>query len=91
MRASKESRARVVFIARRNSPRPSKNFPREGKWVTELKFDGYRILAYVDGERVRCFSRSGLDWTHRMPAVAAALARLRSAGRVARRRIDCRR
>jgi bifunctional non-homologous end joining protein LigD len=51
-------------------------FPQAGHWVTELKFDGYRILAYVDGERVHCFSRSGLDWTHRMPGVAQALARL---------------
>ena len=41
-----------------------------------MKFDGYRIVAYVDGARVLCFSRSGLDWTHRMPAVAQALATL---------------
>jgi bifunctional non-homologous end joining protein LigD len=47
--------------------------PGTGHWLTELKFDGYRILAYVDGERARCFTRNGLDWTHRMPAVAAAL------------------
>jgi bifunctional non-homologous end joining protein LigD len=51
-------------------------FPAAGHWITELKFDGYRILVYADGERVHCFSRSGLDWTHRMPNVAQALARL---------------
>jgi bifunctional non-homologous end joining protein LigD len=50
--------------------------PTAGDWLTELKFDGYRIVASLDGERVHCFTRSGLDWTHRMPAVATALAQL---------------
>lgn len=50
--------------------------PTDGDWITELKFDGYRIVAHVDREHVRCFTRSGHDWTHRMPAVAAALAQL---------------
>jgi bifunctional non-homologous end joining protein LigD len=52
-------------------------YPSAGEWLTEIKFDGYRILAYADGDRVHCFSRSGLDWTHRMPAVARSLAGLR--------------
>ena len=56
---------------------PVDEFPSDDRqWATELKFDGYRIVAYVDGARVLCFSRSGLDWTHRMPAVAQALATL---------------
>jgi bifunctional non-homologous end joining protein LigD len=50
--------------------------PTSGQWLTELKFDGYRIVAHVDGKQARCFTRSGHDWSHRMPAVAAALARL---------------
>jgi bifunctional non-homologous end joining protein LigD len=47
--------------------------PAAGRWLTELKFDGYRILAYVDGDHVQCRTRSGHDWTHRVPAIAAAL------------------
>ncbi|HET9693584.1 MAG TPA: DNA ligase D [Steroidobacteraceae bacterium] len=50
--------------------------PATGNWLTELKFDGYRILSHVDGERVHCYTRSGHDWTHRMPRVAAGLASL---------------
>lgn len=50
--------------------------PTEGDWITELKFDGYRILAAVDRDSARCYTRSGLDWSHRMPAVTAALAQL---------------
>ncbi len=38
------------------------------QWVHELKLDGYRIQAHIDkGGKVRLFTRSGLDWTHRMP------------------------
>jgi bifunctional non-homologous end joining protein LigD len=45
-------------------------------WVHELKLDGYRIQARKDGRKVAMLTRKGLDWTHRMPAVAAALAAL---------------
>jgi bifunctional non-homologous end joining protein LigD len=50
--------------------------PASGRWITELKFDGYRIVAYVDGAVVHCYTRNGLDWTHRVPRIAQALAGL---------------
>ena len=43
-------------------------------WVHELKLDGYRVQAHKRGKQVSLFTRSGLDWTHRMKPVAAALA-----------------
>jgi bifunctional non-homologous end joining protein LigD len=47
-------------------------------WVHELKLDGYRIQAHIDKTgKVRLFTRSGLDWTHRMPAVARELGRIK--------------
>ena len=47
------------------------------RWLHELKFDGYRLLARIDGGRVRLLTRSGLDWTERFGAgVVAALAGL---------------
>jgi bifunctional non-homologous end joining protein LigD len=73
--APRRSAKRVAFIPPQLATAVDE-FPTEGRWITELKFDGYRILAHVDGERVHCFSRSGLDWTHRMPGVARALAAL---------------
>lgn len=45
-------------------------------WIFESKFDGYRLLARVDAGRVRLYTRSGNDWTARMPALARALAGL---------------
>jgi bifunctional non-homologous end joining protein LigD len=48
--------------------------PRGQGWVSEIKFDGYRLLAHVNGGRVRLFTRNGHDWTDRLPAVVAAVA-----------------
>jgi bifunctional non-homologous end joining protein LigD len=46
-------------------------------WVHEVKFDGYRIGAYVAGGKVRLYTRSGLDWTERFGRpIADALAGL---------------
>lgn len=47
-----------------------------GDWLWELKFDGYRLLARIDGGKVRLLTRNGLDWTARMPELARALAAL---------------
>src|SRR5207237_5364734 len=40
--------------------------PRGEGWIYELKFDGYRIVARVDGDDVRLFTRNGNDWTSRL-------------------------
>jgi len=45
-------------------------------WIFETKFDGYRLVAACHGKAIRCFTRSGQDWTDRMPGVAGALALL---------------
>ena len=45
-------------------------------WVYEEKVDGWRILAYKDGARVRFVSRNGRDHTRRFPDIAAAVAKL---------------
>ena len=51
--------------------------PPEGDgWLTEIKLDGYRVLASVDHGKVRLLTRNGNDWTDRLPAVAAAVGRL---------------
>jgi bifunctional non-homologous end joining protein LigD len=52
-------------------------------WVHELKLDGYRIQAHIDKSgKVRLYTRSGLDWTHRMPTIARELGRLSVEGAV---------
>jgi bifunctional non-homologous end joining protein LigD len=39
--------------------------PTGPKWLHEVKFDGYRLQARLEGQQVRLLTRSGLDWTHR--------------------------
>lgn len=46
----------------------------EGDWIIETKFDGYRILARVDNDEVRLFTRNGNDWTDKLRQVADAIA-----------------
>ncbi len=48
----------------------------DGDWRYEIKFDGYRLLARIEGERVQLFTRNGHDWTAKMPRQAEALAGL---------------
>jgi bifunctional non-homologous end joining protein LigD len=47
--------------------------PAGPNWLHEVKYDGYRIIARKAGDDITLFSRSGLDWTIRFPAIADAL------------------
>lgn len=52
--------------------------PPEGPdWIHEIKHDGYRIQALIEGETVRLVTRNGHDWTQRYPSVARALSALK--------------
>jgi len=51
--------------------------PVGSNWVHEIKFDGYRMQARIDGKRVELRTRTGLDWTARFPSIANALQGLR--------------
>jgi bifunctional non-homologous end joining protein LigD len=46
-------------------------------WIYEEKYDGYRILAYKEGDRVTLISRNGNDRTATYASVARALQQLR--------------
>lgn len=45
-------------------------------WLHEIKLDGYRMQAVVQGGRARLLTRNAHDWTARFPETAAALGRL---------------
>ncbi|QEI08836.1 DNA ligase D [Pigmentiphaga aceris] len=47
--------------------------PADTGWIYEMKFDGYRLLARVDADGVRLFTRNGHDWTSKLRRVAAAV------------------
>jgi bifunctional non-homologous end joining protein LigD len=51
--------------------------PPEGdQWLHEIKFDGYRLLAFLAEGEVRLRTRNGNDWTHKFPSLYAAVAKL---------------
>jgi len=52
--------------------------PPEGEkgWIYEVKLDGYRVLARIEGSDIRIFTRNGNNWTSRMPGLAAEFAKL---------------
>lgn len=50
--------------------------PQAGAWICESKFDGYRILARIDGSDVKLCTRNGHDWTRKLKPLADALATL---------------
>jgi DNA ligase D-like protein (predicted ligase) len=56
--------------------KPVDQAPDGPDWLHEIKFDGYRMHAHLDRGAVRLLTRTGLDWTSKYPAIAAALAKL---------------
>lgn len=53
-----------------------KEVPEGERWLHEIKYDGYRIQAFLDDRTVRLISRNGKDWTDRFPSIAQAVAAL---------------
>jgi len=55
----------------------TKSPPTGDRWLHEIKFDGYRLQAHLEGGKVTLWTRRGLDWTKKFgDAVAEALRNL---------------
>ncbi len=54
-------------------PRLRRSPPTGERWLSEIKHDGYRVQAQLEGGRARLFTRRGYDWTPRFAALASAL------------------
>jgi len=52
--------------------------PTGDDFIHEVKFDGYRVIARIDDGQIRLLTRSGEDWTDRMPSLKSALSTLRA-------------
>ena len=50
--------------------------PTGNDWLHEIKYDGYRMHALLDGGRAQLLTRTGLDWSHRYRATIQALSKL---------------
>ena len=48
--------------------------PEGDDWLYELKYDGYRILAYIQGNGVRLVTRNANDYTRRFSSISSVLA-----------------
>ncbi|WP_407311697.1 DNA ligase D [Desulfosporosinus sp. SB140] len=47
--------------------------PKGEDWLYELKYDGYRILAYIEGNSVRLITRNGNDYSERFQDIVSSL------------------
>ena len=46
-------------------------------WIFELKWDGYRAIAECNGSDVKLYSRNGLSFNERYPAIVEELAKMK--------------
>src|SRR5271165_6585282 len=53
-----------------------KEAPDGNLWLHEIKYDGFRMHARLDGGEVRLLTRNGLNWTAKYPQIARAVAAL---------------
>jgi bifunctional non-homologous end joining protein LigD len=56
-----------------SQPTLADKVPEGDGWIHELKHDGFRILAFKDGDKVRLWSRNGRDWSAEFVAITAAM------------------
>lgn len=47
--------------------------PESKDWLYELKYDGYRILAFVEGNNARLMTRNGKDFSNQFAEISSAL------------------
>jgi bifunctional non-homologous end joining protein LigD len=50
--------------------------PTSDQWIWEIKLDGYRLMARIEGAKVQLITRGGHDWSARMPTLVEALVAL---------------
>jgi bifunctional non-homologous end joining protein LigD len=47
--------------------------PKSEDWLYEMKYDGYRVMAFIEANSARLVTRNGNDYTARFQSVAASL------------------
>lgn len=78
---------RALAKAGRPGPLPAKigpqlatlsaGVPIQHEWSYEIKFDGYRIMARIEGDDIRLITRGGHDWAARMAGLTDEIRRMR--------------
>ncbi|MGA2141643.1 MAG: non-homologous end-joining DNA ligase [Brevinematales bacterium] len=49
---------------------PYEKPPAGDSWIYEIKYDGYRIMCFIDHGKVRLVTRNGYDWTEKFANIA---------------------
>jgi bifunctional non-homologous end joining protein LigD len=70
------SRVKAAFVEPMLLLRTDALPDQSSRWAYQLKFDGYRAIAFKTGGRVHLRSRNDNDFSSRYPAVVRALAKL---------------
>jgi bifunctional non-homologous end joining protein LigD len=67
--------SRLAFI-RPLSPSTAVRPPKGDDWLHEPKWDGFRFQVIKDGSDVRLYSKSGTEYSDRLPGMVEAFAKL---------------
>ncbi|MDF2690168.1 MAG: hypothetical protein K0S29_23 [Gammaproteobacteria bacterium] len=51
-----------------------KQVPKDLNWLYEIKFDGVRLLCFINDGKIKLMTRNGKDWTERFPTVVKDIA-----------------
>lgn len=74
-KSAKKGAAAVAFISPQLATL-TEDAPTGALWVNESKYDGYRMQAHCVNNETILYSRSGLDWSHKFPAIRDEINRL---------------
>lgn len=54
----------------------SSQIPKGKEWVYEIKYDGYRMMAFVENKKVEILSRNNKDYTKKFDQIASSLKKI---------------
>lgn len=72
----KAKQSPMLGIIRPSLPTATRIAPSGEKWIHEIKYDGYRMLAFVEQGKTKFQSRNGKDWTDKLRTLGHVVAQL---------------
>lgn len=54
----------------------SEKVPCEKNWIYEIKYDGYRLMSFIENNKVKLLSRNGVDYSNKFKNITAKLVQL---------------
>jgi len=69
-------KSQIIYMKIRCQPqlaKQEKELPKSGDWLYELKYDGYRIISYIENGKAKLLSRNANDYTQKFHEISGAL------------------